>query len=128
MVPALIGSGSPSSVQASGASAIGPSVDLRDLLNLAQIILLMGRQPANDAVVRKELGDVPARHPDPIELNERQRWFLDRVAEGHSDAKELAAVWEVSLRTARRDIGALQKARLLEYFGSRRKGRYRRIP
>lgn len=65
--------------------------------------------------------------PDPIELNERQRWFLDRIAEGRCRANEIAAVWEVSLKTARRDIAGLQKAQLLEYVGSRRKGRYRRI-
>ncbi|MCZ4088700.1 hypothetical protein [Sinorhizobium psoraleae] len=35
-------------------------------------------------------------------------------------------VWEVSLKTARRDIQGLQRASLLEYVGSRRKGRYRR--
>ncbi|WEX74748.1 hypothetical protein PYH37_000013 [Sinorhizobium numidicum] len=34
-------------------------------------------------------------------------------------------VWQVSLKTARRDIQGLQRARLLEYIGSRRKGRYR---
>lgn len=69
---------------------------------------------------------VPINVPNPIELSERQRWFLTRVAEGGPcGAKEIVAEWEVSLKTARRDIGALQKARLLEYVGSRRKGRYR---
>ncbi|MDX3807662.1 hypothetical protein ACXIUS_15075 [Bosea thiooxidans] len=69
----------------------------------------------------------PINVPDPIELSDRQRWFLARVAEGsRCGAKEIVAVWQVSLKTARRDIGALQKAQLLEYVGSRRKGRYRR--
>lgn len=71
--------------------------------------------------------NVPINVPDPIELSDRQRWFLNRVAEGgRCGAKEIVAEWEVSLKTARRDIGALQKAQLLEYVGSRRKGRYRR--
>ncbi|WP_084437849.1 hypothetical protein [Shinella sp. HZN7] len=71
----------------------------------------------------------PINVPDPIELNDRQRWFLARVAEGsRCGAREIVAVWQVSLKTARRDIGALQKAQLLEYVGSRRKGRYRRTP
>ncbi|QDW37768.1 DeoR family transcriptional regulator [Bradyrhizobium sp. KBS0727] len=70
---------------------------------------------------------VPINVPDPVELSERQRWFLIRVAEGgRCSAKEIVAKWGVSLKTARRDIGALQKAQLLEYVGSRRKGRYRR--
>lgn len=71
----------------------------------------------------------PINVPDPIELSDRQRWFLARVAEGsRCGAREIVAVWQVSLKTARRDIGALQKAQLLEYVGSRRKGRYRRTP
>jgi len=71
----------------------------------------------------------PINVPDPIELSDRQRWFLARVAEGsRSGAKEIVAIWQVSLKTARRDISALQKAQLLEYVGSRRKGRYRRTP
>lgn len=70
---------------------------------------------------------VPINVPNPIELSERQRWFLRRVSEGgRPGAKEIVAQWEVSLKTARRDIGALQKAQLLEYVGSRRKGSYRR--
>jgi len=69
----------------------------------------------------------PLNVPDPVELNERQRWFLDRVVEGRCGANEISAVWGVSLKTARRDIAALQKVRLIEYVGSRRKGRYRRI-
>lgn len=37
-------------------------VDFRDLLEFAEIILLMGRQPTNDPAVGEELGDVSARH------------------------------------------------------------------
>jgi hypothetical protein len=67
----------------------------------------------------------PINVPDRAELNERQRWFLNRVAEGRCDAREVAAVWTVSLKTARRDIAALKAADLICYVGSRRKGRYR---
>ncbi len=57
---------------------------------------------------------------------ERQRWFLDRVAQGRCDAREIEAAWTVSLKTARRDIAALKEAGLISYVGSRRKGRYRK--
>lgn len=67
----------------------------------------------------------PINVPDRAELNERQRWFMDRVAEGRCDAREIAAAWTVSLKTARRDIATLKAARLITYIGSRRKGRYR---
>lgn len=36
----------------------------------------------------------PINDPDPIELSDRQRWFLAQVAEGgRCGAKEIAAVW-----------------------------------
>ena len=68
----------------------------------------------------------PINVPDRAEINERQHWFLSRVVEGRCDAKEIAAVWDVSLKTARRDIAALKAADLICYVGSPRKGRYRK--
>ena len=69
----------------------------------------------------------PMNDPDPIELNERQYWFLARVEEGsRCGASEIMALWQVSLKTARRDIATLKTANLICYVGSRRKGRYRR--
>lgn len=69
----------------------------------------------------------PINDPETVEFNERQHWFLARVSEGgRCGAVEIMAMWKVSLKTARRDIHGLQQANLLEYVGSRRKGRYRR--
>lgn len=69
----------------------------------------------------------PINDPEKMEINERQHWFLMRVAEGgRCGATDIMAMWKVSLKTARRDIRGLQQANLLEYVGSRRKGRYRR--
>jgi Transcriptional regulators of sugar metabolism len=69
----------------------------------------------------------PINDPETVELNERQHWFLSRVAEGgRCGATDIMAMWNVSLKTARRDIYGLQQAKLLVYVGSRRKGRYRR--
>lgn len=52
----------------------------------------------------------------------KERLTLDRYG-----AKEIMAIWQVSLKTARRDIRGLQLAGLLVYSGSRRKGRYRPV-
>ena len=68
----------------------------------------------------------PINVPDWVELNERQHWFLDRIAQGRCNARDLSVAWEVSMKTARRDIAALKDAGLLCYVGSRRKGRYRK--
>ena len=71
----------------------------------------------------------PIDDPETAALNERQHWFLARVAEGgRCGASEIMSIWEVSLKTARRDIAALKAANLIYYAGSRRKGRYRRRP
>ncbi|MBB2701057.1 UNVERIFIED_ORG: hypothetical protein GGI66_005771 [Rhizobium esperanzae] len=70
----------------------------------------------------------PKHDPEPMDLNERQHWFLERIVDGDRyGAKEIMAIWEVSLKTARRDIRGLQLAGLLLYSGSRRKGRYRPV-
>ncbi len=75
----------------------------------------------NDGPYRDPIGD-----PDPVELNDRQRWFLARLTDGGwCRAKEIMTAWKVSLKTARRDIHGLRRAQLVEYVGSRRKGRYR---
>ena len=62
--------------------------------------------------------DVPERDPnhdpDQPELNERQRWFLDRVATGDRvGASEIMLSWRVSLKTARRDIADLKGKALI---------------
>lgn len=87
--------------------------------------------PSSPGNLRNDLKDDPDRGPinDPetIELNERQHWFLTRIAEGgRYGAIEIMSTWKVSMKTARRDIRGLQQANLLVYVGSRRKGRYRR--
>ncbi len=62
---------------------------------------------------------------DLTELSERQKWFLTQISDGaRVGAKEIALAWRVTVKTARRDIGALQNAQLIEYVGSRRKGLY----
>ncbi len=64
--------------------------------------------------------------PEPQSFNQRQLWFLEQIRMGERfSAKEIVLTWHVSLKTARRDISALLRSKLLEYIGSRRKGRYR---
>lgn len=90
-----------------------------------------GGRPATSApdhVLERVPEHDPINDPDRAELNARQLWFLDRVALGRCGANDIAATWAVSLKTARRDIAALKAASMICYFGSRRKGRYRRLP
>lgn len=65
--------------------------------------------------------DVPNRHL----LNQRQAWFWTRVAAGdRCCAVDLAAHWEVSEKTARRDIAALKQIGFIRFIGNRRGGWY----
>jgi len=82
------------------------------------------RQPDSISVPNRD----PINGPEPAELNERQHWFLAQIAEGRRcRAREIMTVWQVSLKTARRDIAILKTANLICYVGSRRKGRYRPV-
>ncbi len=73
-----------------------------------------------------DLGRASFDEPEQMEINARQHWFLCRIAEGfRCDANQIIMKWSVSLATARRDIKFLRNAGLLEFVGSRRKGRYR---
>jgi hypothetical protein len=68
----------------------------------------------------------PKDDPEPLTFNQRQQWFLERINAGDRfGARDIVLTWHVSLKTARRDIGTLLHSKLLEYIGSRRKGRYR---
>ncbi len=68
----------------------------------------------------------PKDDPEPQSFNQRQLWFLEQIRTGERlSAKEIVQTWHVSLKTARRDISVLLHSKLLEYIGSRRRGRYR---
>lgn len=69
--------------------------------------------------------DVTINCPGSAGLNPRQEWFLERVARNEKcTAEDLANHWEVTLRTAKRDIGVLRDNGRIIFVGSRRLGRY----
>jgi hypothetical protein len=120
-------------IESPAATPLTEPVD-RILLARAREAYTAGEAASGGAAAHRPRNDpyrVPERDPinvpDQAELNERQRWFVDRVAEGRCDAMEIATAWTVSLKTARRDIAALKEAGLICYVGSRRNGRYRKI-
>ncbi len=65
---------------------------------------------------------------DPM-VNERQAWLLDRLRTGESlKAKDLAAHFGTTQRTAERDIADLTARGLIEFVGPPKTGTYRLIP
>ncbi|MBY0303587.1 MAG: hypothetical protein K2W86_00355 [Sphingomonas sp.] len=84
-------------------------------------------QPARNDPINDPERD---RISDPITepLNQRQQWFLERVASGiRATAVDIVINWGVSPKTARRDIAVLRSAGLLHFSGARRNGRYRTV-
>ncbi len=61
----------------------------------------------------------------PANLNERQRWFLDRLRSGiRATARSIRAHAGVTLKTARRDIAHLKGLGLICFVGAKKKGYY----
>ena len=60
-----------------------------------------------------------------VRVSERQQWFMDRLADGYlAKAEDIAHKFEVTDRTARRDISQLQEMDLIGFMGSFKTGRY----
>lgn len=73
--------------------------------------------------------DVPVNvldDPMNVPVNERQRWFLDQIANGvAAKAAEIAAHFRVTEKTARRDLSDLKAKQLIEFVGALKNGFYR---
>lgn len=95
---------------------------------------------ADRSVQRRLAGNDPNRDPnhDPIgdpdrfselDLNNRQIWFLDvlmksRGANHRLRARSIEERFRVSRETAKRDIASLKSKGVLQFIGTRRRGRY----
>lgn len=67
----------------------------------------------------------PENDPISLGLNERQRWFLDRVARGfRCRSRDITVHWDVSPKTAKRDIAGMRHAGLIQFNGARRNGHF----
>ncbi len=63
---------------------------------------------------------------DASNLNQRQLWFLSQLQHDKLvRLEDLAEVWDVSLRTAKRDIKGMVLAGAIHFVGGRRNGRYK---
>lgn len=69
----------------------------------------------------------PVHDPvDDPDLNKRQRWFLTAIVEGRRvSARTIVSEFAVSEKTAKRDIAGLKARSLLQFMGTRRRGRYK---
>lgn len=64
-----------------------------------------------------------------LDLNDRQIWFLNvllrsRVVHHRASARSIEERFDVSRETAKRDIASLKSKGVLQFIGTRRRGRY----
>ena len=72
--------------------------------------------------VESEPTDVPVNVP----VNNRQKWFLNQIGKGvQVSSSELSAQWDISQKTAKRDIADLKQKGLIEFSGASKNGYYR---
>ena len=63
--------------------------------------------------------------PVNVPVNERQQWFLNQLGAGNKvKAADVAARWNVTEKTAKRDISALKKHGIIEFVGPPKTGSY----
>jgi len=79
--------------------------------------------------VESETTDVPVNVPlnDPVNVpvNNRQKWFLNQTGKGiQISSSDFAAHWDISQKTAKRDIADLKQKGLIEFSGAPKNGYY----
>jgi hypothetical protein len=86
---------------------------------------LMGSDDRSNDRINDRKTDPASPLPEDA-LNPRQRWYLEALAEGRDvRASDLQRRWDVSEKTARRDVAALKERGIIEFVGAHRTGRYR---
>jgi predicted HTH transcriptional regulator len=69
---------------------------------------------------------VPLKVPVNVPVNDRQKWFLKQTGTGiRIPSSDLAAQWNISQKTAKRDIADLKRKGLIKFSGAPKNGYYR---
>jgi len=76
--------------------------------------------------VESEATDGPVNGPVNGPANNRQKWFLNQIGKGvRVSSADFAAQWNISQKTAKRDIADLKQKGLIEFSGAPKNGYYR---
>ena len=79
-------------------------------------------RPYTEPVAQSEVSDVPVNVP----VNSRQEWLIEQLSQG-VDIKPVSIIekWNVTEKTAKRDLADLKRSGLIEFVGAPKTGRYR---
>ncbi|MBN1426646.1 putative DNA binding domain-containing protein [Candidatus Fermentibacteria bacterium] len=104
-----------------------PLPDWVELGRVTRVVFHPHPQVAATGDVGRNVGESVGRTVVPgIPLNDRQRWFVERLVDGvHVRADDIARQFGRTVRTAERDIAALERAGVVEFVGARKNGYYR---
>ena len=69
--------------------------------------------------------DVPVNVSINVPVNNRQKWFLKQIGKNiRVSSSDIATHWDVSQKTAKRDIADLKQKELIEFLGAPKSGYY----
>jgi len=64
--------------------------------------------------------------PLNVPVNDRQKWFIQQIGNNiRVSSSDIASHWDVSQKTAKRDIADLKRKELIEFSGAPKNGYYR---
>ena len=92
--------------------------------------LIKGLEHSSLNSMKTQPGDVKTGQNDvpinvPINLNERQKWFLIKLeSDKNTAAKDIAQQFNVTKKTAKRDIADLKAKHMIQFYGARKTGYY----
>ena len=95
--------------------------ELWDVFQLFRDVFGADNSGAKNAIYRDK--NVPINVP--VKLNERQKYFLILLKSGKKGtAEDIANRWQVTIKTAKRDILKLKDAGRIRFHGARKTGHY----
>ena len=82
--------------------------------------------PSPRETLENQTLDVPVFDPVNVPVNDRQKWFLKQIGKNIKvSSSDIAKHWDVSQKTAKRDIADLKQKGLIEFLGAPKNGNYR---
>ena len=102
-----------------------PEPEWEELGAAVRVIFYPHRETIESETISDPVSD-PVNDPVNVPVNDRQKWFLNQLGKGvRVSSSDFAAQWNISQKTAKRDIADLNQKGLIEFLGAPKNGYYR---